>query len=226
MNKHDSCSYEGIRGQSTVHVATHSTCPPHILPANYPALQPSPEPDFGTLNSDIMPRGRGATRRQQTTRSVPSTRHFRERSWWGGNDATQSNSSTLARSWPIRLLHGRLPHETTSTSHTNKTVQHPLCFQPFDESEVQENYRDEPIHTTMRLLVLTCLVASLGLTLAGDEKEDVGTVIGIDLGTTYSWWVALLCACAMFCYLAFLLLWLKVTGYTALYECVFHCSLL
>ena len=36
----------------------------------------------------------------------------------------------------------------------------------------------------MRLLVLTCLVA---LALAGDDKEDVGTVIGIDLGTTYSW---------------------------------------
>ncbi|XP_064395096.1 endoplasmic reticulum chaperone BiP-like [Halichondria panicea] len=35
----------------------------------------------------------------------------------------------------------------------------------------------------MRLLVLTCLVA---LALAGDDKEDVGTVIGIDLGTTYS----------------------------------------
>ena len=40
-----------------------------------------------------------------------------------------------------------------------------------------------------RLLVVTCLLASLfALAPAGSEdKEDVGTVIGIDLGTTYSW---------------------------------------
>ena len=41
-----------------------------------------------------------------------------------------------------------------------------------------------------RLLVLGCLLASLVALVpaGGDEKEDVGTVIGIDLGTTYSWY--------------------------------------
>ena len=40
-----------------------------------------------------------------------------------------------------------------------------------------------------RLIVVTCLLASLvALVPAGsDDKEEVGTVIGIDLGTTYSW---------------------------------------
>ena len=40
-----------------------------------------------------------------------------------------------------------------------------------------------------RLLVLACLLSPLvALVFAGsDDKEDVGTVIGIDLGTTYSW---------------------------------------
>lgn len=39
----------------------------------------------------------------------------------------------------------------------------------------------------IRLLLATCLVA---VVLAAEEKEakkDYGTVIGIDLGTTYSW---------------------------------------
>ena len=42
-----------------------------------------------------------------------------------------------------------------------------------------------------RLIVVACLLAPLvALVLAGDsEKDDVGTVIGIDLGTTYSWYV-------------------------------------
>lgn len=42
-----------------------------------------------------------------------------------------------------------------------------------------------------RLLVLACLLSALvALVPAGsDDKEDVGTVIGIDLGTTYSWYV-------------------------------------
>lgn len=41
----------------------------------------------------------------------------------------------------------------------------------------------------MRLLLLTLL--ALGAVWADDEekKEDVGTVVGIDLGTTYSWCV-------------------------------------
>ena len=40
-----------------------------------------------------------------------------------------------------------------------------------------------------RILVLACVLASLvSMVPAGSEdKEDVGTVIGIDLGTTYSW---------------------------------------
>nr|CAA70695.1 heat shock protein 70 [Suberites domuncula] len=38
----------------------------------------------------------------------------------------------------------------------------------------------------MKVLVLACVLASVCLALAGEEKEDVGTVIGIDLGTTYS----------------------------------------
>lgn len=49
----------------------------------------------------------------------------------------------------------------------------------------------------MKGLLILCLLA-VGVQLGraagnGDgEKEDVGTVIGIDLGTTYSWWVACL----------------------------------
>ena len=42
----------------------------------------------------------------------------------------------------------------------------------------------------MKLLLAVCLVAAvMRLVLANgdDEKDDVGTVIGIDLGTTYSW---------------------------------------
>ena len=34
-------------------------------------------------------------------------------------------------------------------------------------------------------------VALCGVALAAEEKADVGTVIGIDLGTTYSWLVAI-----------------------------------
>ena len=41
-----------------------------------------------------------------------------------------------------------------------------------------------------RILALACLLASLIAQVpAGvEDKEDVGTVIGIDLGTTYSWY--------------------------------------
>ena len=39
----------------------------------------------------------------------------------------------------------------------------------------------------MRVLVLACVLAGLCLVRAADDKDDVGTVIGIDLGTTYSW---------------------------------------
>lgn len=42
----------------------------------------------------------------------------------------------------------------------------------------------------MRLFVLLAVVAFVGLSLGDDKKEkdkDIGTVIGIDLGTTYSW---------------------------------------
>lgn len=40
------------------------------------------------------------------------------------------------------------------------------------------------------ILCLACLLASLiaQVPAGGEEKEDVGTVIGIDLGTTYSWY--------------------------------------
>lgn len=43
--------------------------------------------------------------------------------------------------------------------------------------------------TMRRLLFLSLLAGCLQLVPAADdgEKEDVGTVIGIDLGTTYSW---------------------------------------
>jgi hypothetical protein len=44
-----------------------------------------------------------------------------------------------------------------------------------------------PVFREMQAFVCVALVAALcGLTFA-DEKGDVGTVIGIDLGTTYSW---------------------------------------
>lgn len=40
----------------------------------------------------------------------------------------------------------------------------------------------------MRLFVLLAVVAFVGLSLGDDKKDkDIGTVIGIDLGTTYSW---------------------------------------
>lgn len=44
----------------------------------------------------------------------------------------------------------------------------------------------------MRLHILLAIVAIIGLSIASEEKtkekeKDIGTVIGIDLGTTYSW---------------------------------------
>lgn len=42
----------------------------------------------------------------------------------------------------------------------------------------------------MRLFLLIATVAFIGLSLGEEKKEkdkDLGTVIGIDLGTTYSW---------------------------------------
>ena len=44
---------------------------------------------------------------------------------------------------------------------------------------------DLQIKTKMKYLLLICLCVVA--TYAADEKENVGTVIGIDLGTTYSW---------------------------------------
>lgn len=45
----------------------------------------------------------------------------------------------------------------------------------------------------MKLLRMLAVVAlCVSLTLAEEKKDkdkDLGTVIGIDLGTTYSWWV-------------------------------------
>ena len=49
----------------------------------------------------------------------------------------------------------------------------------------------EKILKVMKILLAVCVVAAMmRLVPAGgddDEKDDVGTVIGIDLGTTYSW---------------------------------------
>lgn len=44
----------------------------------------------------------------------------------------------------------------------------------------------------MRLHILLAIVAFVGLAIGEEKKEkekdkDIGTVIGIDLGTTYSW---------------------------------------
>lgn len=43
----------------------------------------------------------------------------------------------------------------------------------------------------MRIHILLAVVAFVGLAIAGEDKgeapKDIGTVIGIDLGTTYSW---------------------------------------
>ena len=39
----------------------------------------------------------------------------------------------------------------------------------------------------MRLLLVLCVAGVLALVTAKEDKEEVGTVIGIDLGTTYSW---------------------------------------
>ena len=50
--------------------------------------------------------------------------------------------------------------------------------------------RRESARKMLRLIVEACLLASLIALVpaGGEEKEDVGTVIGIDLGTTYSWY--------------------------------------
>lgn len=42
----------------------------------------------------------------------------------------------------------------------------------------------------MKLHILLAVVAVIGISLAeekSDKEKDIGTVIGIDLGTTYSW---------------------------------------
>ena len=59
-----------------------------------------------------------------------------------------------------------------------------------EEEVVILREREDPAGAMIRLIVEACLLASLvALVPAGsDEKEDVGTVIGIDLGTTYSWY--------------------------------------
>lgn len=47
----------------------------------------------------------------------------------------------------------------------------------------------------MRLCILLAVVAFVGLSLGEEKKEkdkELGTVIGIDLGTTYSWYVFIL----------------------------------
>lgn len=39
----------------------------------------------------------------------------------------------------------------------------------------------------LRVAVLLCLVAVVFADEKKDKEKDIGTVIGIDLGTTYSW---------------------------------------
>lgn len=39
------------------------------------------------------------------------------------------------------------------------------------------------------LLLMVGLLSVATIAKEDKEKEDIGTVIGIDLGTTYSWWV-------------------------------------
>lgn len=44
----------------------------------------------------------------------------------------------------------------------------------------------------MRLCLQTLCLALLALAMASEDKsadKDIGTVVGIDLGTTYSWYV-------------------------------------
>lgn len=41
----------------------------------------------------------------------------------------------------------------------------------------------------MRSLVVVFCLLAVSLAAKDDDKADVGTVIGIDLGTTYSWLV-------------------------------------
>lgn len=40
------------------------------------------------------------------------------------------------------------------------------------------------------ILALACMVAAVFADDKKDKEKDIGTVIGIDLGTTYSWWVS------------------------------------
>lgn len=39
------------------------------------------------------------------------------------------------------------------------------------------------------ILALACVVVAVYADDKKDKEKDIGTVIGIDLGTTYSWWV-------------------------------------
>lgn len=41
----------------------------------------------------------------------------------------------------------------------------------------------------VKALLIVGLLSVATLAKEDKEKEDIGTVIGIDLGTTYSWWV-------------------------------------
>lgn len=58
------------------------------------------------------------------------------------------------------------------------------------EKKERREKRNELVYQTMkRILLVTLLATCLHLVPAedGGDNEDVGTVIGIDLGTTYSW---------------------------------------
>lgn len=41
----------------------------------------------------------------------------------------------------------------------------------------------------VKVLLIVGLLSVATIAKEDKEKEDIGTVIGIDLGTTYSWWV-------------------------------------
>ena len=46
----------------------------------------------------------------------------------------------------------------------------------------------------MQFLAIVALAAACAVVRAADEKGDIGTVIGIDLGTTYSWFARKSCS--------------------------------
>ena len=61
-----------------------------------------------------------------------------------------------------------------------------LCIDVANDTHVKQHFTTIVMQCVGLLAVLGALCA---VAMAAEDKPDVGTVIGIDLGTTYSWFV-------------------------------------